>query len=206
LTIFFLSGCGIFIKSEVTVFHELDTTPAPTKYSFFPLEKQINSLEYRAYQDMIRLKLTEHMFQEVSFTDSPDVIIVFDYSIDSGNEKQYTIPIYGETGISSSSTLGTIRASNNSASYSSTTTYKPSYGVVGHSTRTETKYSRSLWLHIVDAKKTKAGKLNILYEGKAVSSGKSSALNRVMPGMIDALFKKFPGKSGESRTEILSIQ
>jgi hypothetical protein len=49
-------------------------------------------------------------------------------------------------------------------------------------------------------------KLNVLYDGSVKSSGPSSQLSEVIPAMIEALFKSFPGKSGETRREIVPIR
>lgn len=201
-----LSGCAGFVKSDVAVFHQLPDSPTPTKYVFIPLEGQANSLEYKTYQALVRQKLSEHNFIEVTPEESPEVVIAFNYGIDSGKEKLASVPIFGQTGVSSSTTYGTLNTYGNYGTYSGTTTYTPTYGVVGSSTVSRTEFSRGLWLYIVDAKTVGTKNLNVLYEGSVKSSGSSSQLSRVMPAMVEALFKKFPGKSGESRTETISIQ
>lgn len=197
-------GCTL-VKSDVAVFHQLPDTTKYQRYAFIPLKGQESSLEYATYQELIRAELAKHNFKEVDASKS-DVIVAFNYGIDSGKEELSSIPIFGQTGVSSSSTYGTLNTYDNYGTYSSTTTYTPTYGVVGSSIVSTITYSRGLFLYIVDRKSVGSGKLRILYEGSVKSSGSSSQLSKVMPAMIKALFKEFPGKSGLTRREIIPLQ
>lgn len=206
ILILLLSGCAGFVRSEVAVFHQLGETPGPKTYLLVPLKGQESSLEYKTYAALVREELGKHQFREVSGDEKPDVVIAFSYGIDSGREKLDSIPIFGQTGVSSSTTYGTLSTYGNYGTYSGTTTYTPSYGIVGSSTVSRREYSRGLSLYVVDANSVGTGKLNVLYEGSVKSSGSSSQLPRVMPAMIEALFKSFPGKSGATRRELVPIQ
>ncbi len=205
-TAIFLSGCGGFVKSKVAVFQRLPENPTPTNYAFVPLKGQENNLEYMTYQDLIRKQLSKYQYREVTPQETPDVIIAFKYGIDNGKEKLGSVPIFGRTGVSSSTTYGTFNTYGNSGTYSGTTFYTPSYGIIGSSAVSRTVYSRALWLYIVDAKSVGTEKLNVLYEGSVKSAGRSSQLSEVMPAMIKALFKKFPGKNGETWTETNTVK
>jgi len=206
LSLIFLSGCACFVKSNVAVFHQLGEVPAPKTYAFVPLKDQKNSLEYKTYIELVRQQLIKHQYREAISGETPDVVIALSYGIDSGKEKLASVPIFGQTGVSSSTTHGTLNTYGNYGTYSGTTTYTPTYGIVGSSTVSRTEYSRGLWLYIVDAKSVGTKNLNVLYEGSVKSSGSSSQLSRVMPAMIEALFKEFPGKNGKTRTETTAIQ
>ena len=200
-----LGGCGSFVKSNVAVFHKLPENQALTKYAFIPLKEQENSLEYETYQGLIRSELANHRYEEVE-VEQADVIIEFSYGIDKGEEKLKSRPIFGQTGVSSSSTSGTLSTYGNVGTYSGTTTYTPTYGIIGTSTYSRTEYKRGLWLYIVDKKTVGADKLDVLYEGSVKSAGSSSQLAKVMPAMIKALFKEFPGKSGSTRRELIPMK
>jgi len=206
LSLILLSGCSGFVKSHVAVFHQLGEVPTPKTYVFFPLEGQENSLEYKTYIELVRQQLSKFQYREAISDEIPDVVIALSYGIDSGKEKLASVPIFGKTGVSSSTTYGTLNTYGNYGTYSGTTTYTPTYGVVGSSTVSRTKYSRGLWLYIVDTKSVGTKNLNVLYEASVKSSGSSSQLSRVMPAMIEALFKEFPGKSGKTRTETTAIK
>ena len=82
-----------------------------------------------------------------------------------------------------------------------TTTYTPTYGVVGTGTTSYTRYTRYLSLDIIDKDSTLSeDKINRVYEAKVISSGSTSQLPEIVPVMIEALFEEFPGKSGSTRT------
>ena len=202
--IFLFQGCAL-VKSDVVVFHQLPDITTQQKYAFVPLKGQESSLEYSSYQNLVRAELAAHNFIEVEVSEA-NVIVAFNYGIDSGKEELSSIPIYGQTGVSSSSTHGTLNTYGNYGTYSGTTTYTPTYGVVSSRTVSRTKYGRGLYLYIVDKNTVGTEKLKMLYEGNVKSSGKSSQLSKVMPAMIKALFKEFPGKSGSTRREIIPLQ
>ena len=155
---------------------------------------------------LVRQQLNKFQYREATSDETSEVAIALSYGIDSGKERLASVPIFGQTGVSSSTTYGTLNTYGNYGTYSGITTYTPTYGVVGSSTVSRTEYSRGLWLYIVDAKSVGTKNLNVLYEASVKSSGSSAQLSRVMPAMIEALFKEFPGKSGGTRTEATAMQ
>jgi len=202
-----LIACAGMVESDVVAFHRLQQTHQPVRYLFYELEDQRRSLEYKTYQDMVRAELSKHQYSEVKDISEADVIIAFNYGIDSGREKLETIPVFGQTGVSSSFTSGTITSSGSTASYSGTTTYNPTYGIVGTMTDSRTEYTRGLWLYMVDANELRThNKVEIIYEGRVMSAGSSAQLAKVMPAMVTALFKEFPGKSGATRRASVPLQ
>lgn len=202
IVLYLLAGCSS-IQSHVTVFHVLPESPPQTKYAFLPLEGQGESLEYATYKGLIRAELSKRQFEEVPLNDAT-VVVAFTYSIGEGKEKLTSVPIFGQTGVSSSHTTGTVHTYGGYGTYSGTTTYTPRYGITGVGTFSDTEYMRRLRLHIVDKASLDAGKVKVLYEADVASEGSSSQIAAVMPTMIRALFKEFPGKSGSTRKEVMS--
>ncbi|MGD8786237.1 MAG: DUF4136 domain-containing protein [Phycisphaerales bacterium] len=205
ISLIYLNGCTGFISSDVAVFHILPDTPTSQKYAFFPLEGQEVSLEYQAYKKMISEELEKYQYEEVSI-ESANVLVAFNYAISSGKEKISSVPTYGQTGVSSSTTLGTINTYGNYSTYFGSTMYTPTYGVTGYRTVSSTEYTRWIWLHIVDKASLDKGDAKRLYEANVVSEGSSSQLAKVIPAMIKAIFKEFPGKSGSTRKEISTLK
>lgn len=171
---------------------------------FIPLEGQENSLEYKNYASFIRSELTRYGWTEPTTAAIPEMLITFNYAIDTGQVKSYSVPVMGQTGVSSSSTYGSINSSGN---FQSNTYNYPTYGVVGSRTESYTEYTRMLLLRIIDSKSIKKGKSKnptppkILYEASVTSIGSSNRLLEVLPYMIEAIFRDFPGKSGVIRPE-----
>ena len=201
-----LSGCAEFVASDVAVFHQLGNPPTPKTYAFVPLNVQENTLGYKTYAALIRREFSKYQYREVAEQENPDVVIAFGYGMDSGREKLLSMPNYDRAGASFSTTHGTLGTYGNYTRYFGTTIFEPTYGVIDSSMVSITEYNRSLWLYIFDANSLGTEKLKILYEGSVKSSGSSSQLSRVIPAMIEAKFKSFPGKSGETRREVVPIQ
>jgi len=200
-----LNGCAGLIKSDIAVFHVLPDTPQPTSYAFIPLKDQEGSLEYETYKGLIRTELTKYQYTEVPI-ERAEVVVAFGYGIDTGKDKISSIPQYGQTGVSSSTTYGTISTYGNYGTYSGATIYTPTFGVTGYQTVSQTQYTRQVWLHIVDNESLRRGKVKKVYEANVVSRGSSSQIAKVMPALIKAIFKKFPGKSGSTRREIVPLE
>ena len=152
VTLCFISGC-FFVKSNVSVFHNLPENTNLTKYAFFCPVEQRSSLEYKTYQSLIREELSKYHYAEVTQGEVPDVIITFTYGIDNGRQENFSMPIWGQTVVTSSHTQGTLTTYGNYGTFTGTTTYTPTYGVVGKQHIPITKFSRFLYLIIVDTKK-----------------------------------------------------
>ena len=200
-----LSGCAMFLRSQIAVFHDLPQGVAGTTYAMVPFKEQEGSLEYKAYEQAARLELNANGFRETTL-EQAEVVVFLSYGIDTGREVVLSYPIIGQTGVSSSSTYGTVQSYGGYGTYSGTTTYTPTYGVVGTGVTSRTEYTRFLRLDLLDRKNLAEGKIKKLYEGKVVSRGSSGQLPAVLPTMIKALFEDFPGKSGSTRTSTRSLQ
>lgn len=199
-----LSGCAGFVKSNVSVFHVLPEKTEPTKYTFLPLESQKGSLEYENYKGLVRSELFKYQYEEVSVSEAT-VVIAFNYTVGDGKVKISSVPTYGQTGVSSSTTYGTVNTYGNYGTYSGTTTYTPTYGVTGSQAVSKTEYTRKVWLHIIDKDSLESGDPQKVYEANVISDGSNGQVAKVMPALIEALFKEFPGKSGSTRIEVVPL-
>ena len=198
LLVLFTASC--LVRSQVTVFHDFEPNIKKTKYIVLATEEQKNSLEHRSYEKLVKQQLDLQGFKEVPL-DEADVVVMFSYGDDGGRQIVSSYPIFGQTGVSSSNTYGTVQSYGNSATYSGTTNYTPSYGIVGSGVSSRTEYKRFLYLSMIDHSASKSGdEIKRIYEGKVVSNALNSNLPEAVPVMIKALFKEFPGESGKVRT------
>lgn len=194
-----MTGCSS-VRSNVSVFHKLPKTDVKevTYYSFMDLENQKNSLEHETYKDKLKKHLKLKNFIE---KDNSNLIISIQYGIDDGKEELYSVPIFGQTGVSSSHTTGTVTSYGGGyGSFSGTTSYTPTYGITGSSTGSGSVYKRMLNMYIYDKSQNK-----VVYEGKVLSKGSSGQLLPVIDEMMESLFQEFPGESGKSRTVEVSF-
>ena len=193
------TACAGLIKSKITVFHELPEAYPGTTYTTLPLKEQEGSLEHKTYEQLLKRELNAKGFHEVPL-DQAEVVILLLYGIDTGREMVYSIPILGQTGVSSSTTLGTVQSYGSYGTYSGTTTYTPTYGIVGTAPVSQTQYTRFLKVDILDKRALAQQRIKKLYEATVVSRGRTGNLSEVLPTMMKALFEEFPGESGKART------
>lgn len=200
-----LSGCETVgevapnrVTSHVEVFHQLQ--PSLTlSYSLMPFKEQEGKLEFATYANKVKEQLLAKGFVEAP-ADKAEVVVFIEYGIDDGKEVISSYPIWGQTGVASSTTYGNVTAYGNTGRYSGTTYNTPSYGVVGSGTSSDTVYKRYFKLEMIDNKNYLATKkLKNIYEAKVVSVGSTNSLTKIMPYMIRSLFDEFPGDSGTSK-------
>jgi hypothetical protein len=200
-----LTACGTMVTARLSSFHNLPAQPSGLTFAVLPYQWQNGSLEFQTYAKAINAELQRKGFVAAPL-DQAQYVVFLAYAIDSGREVRYSYPIYGETGVSSSHTSGTVQTYGNTASYSGTTTYTPTYGVVGTGQGSRTEYKRVVRLDILDKSALAAGQISKVYEGEVVSAGSTGQLSAVMPTLLKAFFTDFPGKTGQSKTVTLPVQ
>jgi hypothetical protein len=203
--ILLLSGCAGFIRSDIAVFHDLPPDFAGTTYASIPFKEQGGSLEHKTYDQLVKQELNAKGFKEEPI-DKAEVVVFISYGIDTGREVVSSYPIFGQTGVSSIYTTGTVQSYGSYGTYSGTTTYTPTYGIVGAVPMSQTQYTRFLKIEILDKKALVQQNIKKIYEAKVLSRGSSVQLSKVMPSMIKALFEDFPGKSGSTRSSTRSLK
>ncbi len=201
ISVALFTGCAVAPRftSDVTVFHQL-AQPTGLTFVMVPLADQQSSLEYESYSRLVAGELKRFGMKQVQTSDRAAVSVYMRYNIDAGKAVNSAYPIIGQTGVSGSNTYGTVSRVGSIATVNAATTYTPTFGVVGTGVRTDTIYMRSLDLQIMDTTSLSSGSPKKLYEAQVRSEGTSPQLARVMPYMIESLFKEFPGMSRAVRS------
>jgi len=171
------SDVQLSTKSYIVLPTSSDTKPSDLRF-----------LEFASYIEKLLLK---NQYHRVDTIDGADIIVFLTYGIGDPREHQFTysIPTWGQTGISSSSTSGTIHTSGNTATFSGSTSYTPTYGIVGSNTysRTYTTYFRYLKIEAFDNRLFQETRKEVqLWSTIVTSTGSSGDLRRVMPYMLAA--------------------
>lgn len=180
-----------------------------------------NSLQYIEFSDYIRKILNSKGYAETTSWDDADLMIFFRYGISDPQTFQSTrsVPVWGQTGISSVNTTsqttgsayGSVYGSSNSAygsaSGNSTTNTRtnvtPSYGITGYreQTSTDTEYFRYVTLSAYDLNVYKVNKKEkIVWNTILTSSGYSDDLRRVIPYMVVTGSSYIGKSSGEKKS------
>jgi len=130
-----------------------------------------------------------------------DLLIFLAYGIGAPQEHTYTysVPTWGQTGVSSSYTTGTVSTYGGTSSYSGTTSYTPRYGITG--SRTEvgsfTSFTRYFRLEAMDGAEFRETKgLKQVWVTSVVSSGSSGDLRLVFPYMVAAAHRRVGSNTG----------
>lgn len=184
-------GRGSSYVGTVQVFHRFQGEPR-FQYAFVPVKEQAGNLEYETYKDIIRQKLAVRGWTEVERTNA-EAWVVFDYLLDDGTPYTVSVPVFGTTGVASATTTGHV---SSFGSFTGTTTYRPSFGVVGYTSRSYARYTRRLYVLVLDPNQVVDGKPQPLFQGTSVSDGVNPHLSPVMPFLVDMVFSELTGVSG----------
>lgn len=198
----FLAGCsGKNCRVEVDSIGNLSNQ---TTYIIIPANKEIeslNDLQFLEYSKYIDKVLEKKGLKKVDDLRNANIGIFLYYGISNPYKSEYerNIPIYGQTGISSSTTNGTINTSginniygnytNLNSKINTQTTYTPTYGITGYSAIREIdiNYLRYIRLEAIDLPNfIKDKKAEILWKTQITSFGSTNDLREVFPIMIVA--------------------
>ena len=192
-----LSGCTVLTKT--TAFYIPEYKNSGT-IAIVAADAAVNSsLEFAHYKKQFEQKLAANGYTIVSNPSEAQYIALVAYGIDDGKTANVPVPIIGQTGGGTTYSSGTVYNSRGNATYSGTTYTMPTYGVVGSSAMSVTRYTRAIALDIVDAQSLKNGNPQKVYEARAKSTGSCSVIAAVFGGMLESMFKDFPGINGKVR-------
>lgn len=113
------------------------------------------------------------------------------------------MPVWGQTGVSSSKSSGAINFFGNIPNYSGSTTYTPTYGVAGSSTHmgTEVFFAWYIIVSGIDLEKFKeTGKIEDaqeIWSSKVNSVGASGDLREIYPILLIASQEHVAGNTGK---------
>ena len=187
-----LIGCQL-VNTKVDAISAMPTEIADRTIFIAPYEEQDDkSISWSSTMNILTAELQQKGFTAVDSRDKAAYIAYFGYGIDEGETitTQYSIPRYGVTGYSGSSTQSTVYGN----SISSNTTLNQTYGVTGYRSRSRTNviFTRSIRFEIFD-KKTK----NQVFDASATSRGTCHSFHPVAPYIIGSTLSNFPnGKIG----------
>lgn len=176
-----------------------------------------NNLQFQEFSKYLDNVLQQKGFVKTNF-ENADVAIFLLYGISEPqqNTQQYSIPILGKTGISSSqtygtaNTYGTLNTYGNTGyyqgnTYSNQTTYHtPTYGITGYNSWTPqyTTYTRYFKINALDIEAYKNQNKQVqIWETTVTSTGSSGDLRLVFPILVVAA-KDYIGTNTGKQVEI----
>ncbi|AEG13144.1 hypothetical protein Sbal183_0372 [Shewanella baltica OS183] len=211
-TLALLQACAMGPQFYVNI----DSISAPeavskTKYILLPGVKDVEEgdLQYREYATYVDRALALKGYTKATSFSGADIAIFLGYGVGDPITSQFTysLPTFGQTGVSSANTYGTVNRYGNTATYSGTTTYTPTYGVTGSTTHTgtQTTYFRYMWLDAVNLDEYRKTEKEIqLWKTTVSSTGSSGDLRQVFPILVAASKPHIGGNTGKEVEVVLS--
>lgn len=188
-----VAGCASSFQSDVARFHQL---PKPTGESFVvqPMDpSNQGSLEFAQYAADVANRLAALGYRPAAPGAKADLTVKLGYTVDDGRTaiRSYPSSFYGGYGWG----------------WGGYPYYPGHWGYPGYAEpdiRSYVVYSRKLAMDI--ERVGPDGKPQRLFEGRVQSQGGDNRLPEVMPYLIEALFKNFPGPSGVTETVKIPMQ
>lgn len=184
---------GRIVYADINSLSQADVS-GKTRYLLLPGEKDVEAsdLQFIEYATLIDKVMAERGYIKVQVPDQADIAVFLSYGIGSPQTQQesYSIPIYGQTGVSSAQTFGTISSFGGVGTYSGTTTYTPKSGIAGYQSgvHTYTTYTRFLILAAYDVVASiKDKKLVQAWKTEVTSTGNSDDLRLIFPVMAASM-------------------
>lgn len=196
LVLLVMAGCATVQPTQYHIYVDSINDPtatAKTKYILLPGNKDTseNDLQFKEYASYLNQVLISRGFVPADNFETADLAIIVVYGIGNPQEHQYSysLPVYGQTGVSSTSTYGTLNTYGNYGTYSETTNYNPTYGIKGYTSQigTYTTYFRFVVLDAIDLVEYKQKNKEVqVWKTTVTSTGSSGDLRRVFPFMLSA--------------------
>lgn len=184
-----LSACATnTFKADVSRFAV--PLPAPQGQTFAVVAedpKLAGGLEFATYANAVAAELTELGYSRAASPETADMLVRFDYRVDSGREKVRT-DFNGPAGFGPWGRWGGWGGGFGAWGFGFN---DPFFG--GPDVRSYTVYTSG-----VEVKIDRRADGQRLFEGKAEAVSRSNRLPRLVPNLVDALFTDFPGNSGET--------
>lgn len=206
-TLAFLTGCAAQAPRFQVNVDGMASSSAPDgkRYVLLPGNKDTRSedLQFQEFSAYVHRALSGSGYTLASGLDSADLAIFIVYGIGAPERHQYSysMPIWGQTGVSSSTTTGTV---SSYGSFSANTTYTPTYGVKGFANESGeyVTYYRYLVIDAYDAPRSKLEQKAVpAWRTSVDSTGSSGDLRLVFPILV-AASREYIGHNTGHRVEI----
>lgn len=187
LALLAMSGCALVARTDVTTFHALPTVGAAETFTIEPGPgKDVNSLEFQSYASQVTARLVAYGWRAAPpELKTPNYRVVLDYGVSPPEYQQRLEPIYP---------AGFYPFHYGYRRWGYWAPMGPTYMPV-----VDQYFSRTLELRVFRTVNG-AERGPTVYEGRAVNRGRSDEITPVMPILVNALFRTFPGISGRTIT------
>ncbi|MEM8799633.1 MAG: DUF4136 domain-containing protein [Pseudomonadota bacterium] len=181
----FLAACATTIKSDVARFHNIRPDSGETFAIVAADPDKVGSLEFEQYAQLMNIELTDIGLRRVDSPEAADLIVSMDYSVADARERVRSTGSF----IGGFGTFGRFGGFNRFGGFG----HGGGFGA-GFNSRVDsvTIYDRVLVVEMDSAGEDGER----VFEGRVESTGRNKRLPEVMPFLVEAMFRDFPGQSG----------
>jgi hypothetical protein len=162
-------------------------------------ESQKDSLEFKAFKTLLEQHFRAQGYRLHEGTGQPDLVVFFDYGIDSGTQQTSVLPSpqFGASPYPGGYAGGIHYRFSPifSNSYPMPIGGSPAFGSTVVTSTLFTRYVN------IDIAIPDGSSLKKVYEGRLKSRGNCSKLTQLMPPLLEMFFFEFPRASGQTKTE-----
>ena len=195
-----LNGCvSERLNGRITTYHQPNIKMIGESYHMATLphtvQQTTNGFAYQHYAQLVDAQLSKHGMNRAG-SEKATYQVVIAYQQGSTQSRTRYLPDIGQTGVSFSQTY--------SMSNYRTTTYTPSYGIIGYHPQQYSLFPYYFCIYFYQSPfnfamlKDKRAKL--AYEVCAGSVALQSAPERAYPAMIQTIFNHFPAPNASSQS------
>lgn len=200
-----LQGCATRLDTTVTAFHEPDLAWKGKRFVIVADERQRDSLEFKAYADLVSQALQRNGLVPIVATNRADIDVKLQYKVDELRSTRYDSPAYyGSYGFyggygfwGPGAYWGRPYRRGWGPSYYGFYGPGPYWAVPMYYPAQPRVYSS--WRHELKVDLGQPGVEKQQFEATASTENNSSSQANVMPALVEAIFHDFPGPSGQSR-------
>ena len=184
-----LAGCATTVRSDVTTFQQWPAQMQDKSYSFTAPSAQDDTLELRAYQNLVRGELTKLGFKEATGTPALHVSMRFMTTDIPVQVVEPAFPGFYPYG----GFYGPRRFGGFYGGPFFGNPYFGGYGMPAYDVREEHRYQRQLQILIA----TSTGQP--LFDVTVRNTSRSASTPALMPALVQSAFEGFPGPNGAVR-------
>ena len=190
-----LSGCATTVRSNVTTFHNWPADLPDRSYVFDATAPQDDSLELRAYQNLVRAELARLGFREGTRDSNPSLGVSTRFITTAIPVRVVEVDYPHMYGSAQFGHFYPYRRGYWRRGFYSPFWYDPFWaGMPMYSERVVTNYQRELQISIRSQRDSKR-----LFDVTVRNLSRTESTPEIMPYLVHSAFAEFPGPSGVSR-------
>lgn len=204
-----LAGCVSqkFVTSDVTRYHALTEAPQGKTFAIVALDDdQQSSFAFKQFGDLINQRLSAMGMQQYTGSAGPtqaDYVVTLRYAVYGPSaEVRARYSGFGRAGFGFGYGYGPYwgRGPFGYAGMGYDPFWDDHYDI-----ETRQLFTRRVEVNVFRGSTYNSERKDRVFEGRAVSSGLNGQIEPVMPYILDAIFKEFPGRSGETKTVSVAV-